>query len=256
MKKILLTGFLLCIVICLTAQDKVTLKVLNYNLRFGELASLEELASYISEHNPDIVALQEMDWNTNRSNASHQNGKDFIAELAYHTGMFGIFSKTIDYSGGYYGIGILSRYPFIKTERILLPNPENTEQRALLITEIELANGELINFASVHLALKEKEREIQMKAVKKHMEKCKGISIVAGDFNTTPDESILEKNMKGWEDALPTNEFTFSTYQPESKIDYIFYKPGKNIKITKSWIDYSAKLSDHFPCFAEFEITK
>lgn len=252
MKKLLIIGFLLSM-FTLSAQESMTLKVMNYNLRFGELATLEELASYIRECNPDIVAIQELDCKTNRKKAPHQNGKDFIAELAYYTGMFGIFGKTIDYAGGYYGTGILSKYPFIRTERLLLPNPEHTEQRALLLAKIELANGQVLNFGSVHLALKEKERELQMKAINKRVEKSSDIVILAGDFNSTPEEEILKKEMNKWTDALPA-DFTFSTYEPKSKIDYIFYKPNQNIRCLQSEVDHSIKLSDHFPCFATFEL--
>lgn len=40
------------------------LKVLSYNLSFGELASLEQLAKFIKSEDPDIVALQEVDVGT------------------------------------------------------------------------------------------------------------------------------------------------------------------------------------------------
>ena len=43
------------------AQDTLRIKVMTYNIRFGELASLEELASHIKSFNPDFVALQEID---------------------------------------------------------------------------------------------------------------------------------------------------------------------------------------------------
>ena len=42
------------------AQDTLRIKVMTYNIRFGELASLEELASHIKSFNPDFVALQEI----------------------------------------------------------------------------------------------------------------------------------------------------------------------------------------------------
>ena len=39
------------------AQDTLRIKVMTYNIRFAELASLEELASHIKCFNPDFVAL-------------------------------------------------------------------------------------------------------------------------------------------------------------------------------------------------------
>ena len=45
------------------------------------MASLEQLAQFIKEQNPDIVALQEVDCNTYREQAPKQNNKDFATEL-------------------------------------------------------------------------------------------------------------------------------------------------------------------------------
>ena len=116
----------LLLFLCLTlgvayAQDTLRVRVMTYNLRFGELASLEELAHHIKSFKPDLVALQEVDSKTDRKRTPHQKGKDFISELAYHTGMFGLYGKTIDYSTGYYGIGMLSKYPYISVQKIMLP---------------------------------------------------------------------------------------------------------------------------------------
>ena len=80
------------------AQDTLRVKVMTYNLRFGELAELKDLAAHIKSFNPDFVALQEVDFKTNRDRTPHQRGKDFISELAYYTGMFGLYGKTIEFS--------------------------------------------------------------------------------------------------------------------------------------------------------------
>lgn len=39
---------------------------MTYNLRFGELASLEQIAEHIKAFQPDFVALQEVDSKTYR----------------------------------------------------------------------------------------------------------------------------------------------------------------------------------------------
>src|SRR5699024_2854795 len=119
-------------------KDSTRLKILSYNLRFGELASLEELADFIKSEDPDLVALQEVDSRTFRERAPHQNDKDFTTELGYLIGMFSAYGKTIPYKKGYYGIALLSKYPLAKVERIYLPKTENgKEQRAILIAKVE-----------------------------------------------------------------------------------------------------------------------
>lgn len=241
--------------LALFAQQTKTLKLMTYNLRFGELASLEELAAYIKKYTPDVVALQELDSKTFRAKAPKQNGKDFISELAYNTGLFGIYGKTIDYSGGYYGIGILSKYPFISSERMLLPNPSpQSERRAVLISEIELSVDHKIVFACTHLDLESQKRIIQMKAIRQKMKKYDGLKFLAGDLNTTPQQREVQKVFKNWTDLLP-EDLTSPASEPKVKIDYILYENSPKIKVINSFVDHSTRLSDHLPGIADIEIT-
>ena len=88
-------------------------RVLTYNIFHGENmnggSNLKRVAAIIDSLRIDIVALQEVDKNTNRA-----NGLDLIAELETLTDMNGIFGKAMDYDDGEYGEGILSRYPLIE----------------------------------------------------------------------------------------------------------------------------------------------
>ena len=89
---------------------QLQVKVMTFNIHAGHDASLTQIAQLIKSECPDFVALQEVDCNTHRNNARHQNGRDFMAELAYHSGMMALYCPTITYSGGYYGIGLLTRH--------------------------------------------------------------------------------------------------------------------------------------------------
>ena len=157
---------------------------MTYNLRFGELASLEELGECIKNENPDVVMLQEVDVNTHRKRAPKQNGKHFISELGFYTKMFSVYGKSIPYEGGYYGLGLLSKYPFVSTERILLPMVEaGREQRSLLTGKIELDNGQIITIASTHLDLKAPIRLVQVKYINEVLGKVNNPILLGGDFN-------------------------------------------------------------------------
>lgn len=58
-RKILLTAVaLLSFTIASAQQDTIRVRVMTYNLRFGELASLDDLAAHIRAFKPDFVALQ------------------------------------------------------------------------------------------------------------------------------------------------------------------------------------------------------
>lgn len=224
-----------------------TLKLMTYNLRFGELASMKEIADYITSENPDIIALQECDWGTYRDRALHQNGVKFVNELAYHTGMFGVYGKSIQYSGGYYGLGLLSKYPILKYERVLLPNDGNTEQRIMLVVDIELPCGKIITFANTHLEVMTPQMRIeQVRFINDYFKGWPNQLILAGDMNATPDSEEMAMLRKKWKD-LTNRVFTYHSSNPEIKIDYIYAKPDKKVDLLNTQVCEDIKLSDHFP---------
>lgn len=238
------------------AQDTLRVKVMTYNLRFGELASLEELAAHIKSFKPDFVALQEVDCKTNRTRSLHQAGKDFISELAYYTGMQGLYGKTIDYGGGYYGIGILSKYPYISTQKNLLPWPEKSHEPRALLEGLFDMNGDTIVFASTHLDVKlAPTREMQSAFICSHFKNSPYPVIVGGDFNAAPSSKAIKGNMlKEW--FLGTNDdLTFPAWKPTVKIDYLFARPIEGWKIVRTQTVQSG-LSDHLPIVTELEYIK
>ncbi len=236
-------------------EKKAVLKVLCYNIRFGELASLEELAGFIKSENPDVVALQEVDVNTYRERAPQQNGKNFISELAFRTNMLSAYAKTIPYKGGYYGIGILSKHPFVSTERILLPMPEGAkEQRAVLIAEVEIPEKGVFTLACTHLDYTtETVRRTQIDFVNDVLMEKEGPVLLCGDFNSKAESPEITEGMKQWMQVCAP-DFTIPVDQPQNKIDFIFCYPGK------SWKKLEAKtpkitLSDHLPLISVVELS-
>jgi len=231
-----------------------SIRVLCYNIRFGELASLKELAAFIRSMDPDLVALQEVDVKTYRPNLDHHHGKDFITELGHYTGMFSAYGRTIDHAGGYYGIGILSKYPFSQTKRIFLPMPQGArEQRAFLTADIELPGKQQITFVSTHLDHSTSDvRQTQVEYFNNILKDNPFPVIIAGDFNARPDSPEIEFGMTGWKRAC-TNEFTSPSNSPRSKIDYIFCYPADKWEIIKN-STHLLKLSDHLPVFSELKL--
>ncbi|MEC3880589.1 endonuclease/exonuclease/phosphatase family protein [Parapedobacter sp. 10938] len=235
-------------------QSSVQLKVLSYNLRFGELASLEELAAFIAAEKPDIVALQEVDCRTYRDRAPAQNGKDFATELAFRTGMIPAYGKTIPYAGGYYGIAILSKYPLAKVERIYLPKTANgKEQRAVLVADVEYQEGKYITFASTHLDYTNtEERQGQVKKLNEVLLESSYPVIVAGDFNAQPDAVEISAGMGDWK-IVSNLEPTVPANNPRNTIDYIFCYPKAGWEVVSSTTN-RVELSDHLPISAVVEL--
>ena len=247
MKRILIIISLLACVSSFAAEKGDTLKLMTYNLRFGELASMKEIGDYILSESPDIVAVQECDWATRRTRAPHQNGVKFMNELAYHTGMFGVYGKSIDYAGGFYGIGLLSKYPILKYERVLLPNDGKTEQRSMLIADIELPGGKVITFVNTHLEVKTAQMRIeQLKFIEDYLKDCPNQIFLAGDMNAIPLSEEMAMLRESWQD-LTDEVFTFHSSRPQMKIDYIYTKPSENVQLISTGVQEAVKLSDHFP---------
>ncbi|MTI87797.1 MAG: endonuclease [Balneolaceae bacterium] len=214
-----------------------TLTVMSYNIYHGEQAyeagesNLEEIAAVIERVNPDLVALQEVDSLTGRS-ARLNDGQPVnqVQKLGELTGMHSYFGKAMDYDGGGYGEGILSRVP-AEHKKVMLPIPAGGEPRALLIVRYPAGKHSYVQFGGTHLCHQfEENRLAQVKKMSKVFSHSDEAVIVAGDFNFTPDDSPYQQAKKNWLDAalLAGKEVpTFSYDDPAIRIDYFFLSQKK-----------------------------
>lgn len=102
--------------ICQETLDSTKIvRVLTYNIYHGATMNndfdLESIAKVIRSVSPDLVALQEVDFKTNRAKKM-----DLATELGKLTGMAPLFGKAMSYDDGEYGEGILSKYSFNQTK--------------------------------------------------------------------------------------------------------------------------------------------
>lgn len=106
MKKTFL--FLLTALLALSVQAQNTLRLMTYNIKnangMDNVCNFQRIANVINNACPDVVAIQEVDSVTNRS---HQ--KYVLGEIAERTQMHAFFAPAINYDGGKYGIGLLSK---------------------------------------------------------------------------------------------------------------------------------------------------
>ena len=105
-------------------QRQTTLKFMSYNIRNGRgidnVQDLGRVAEIINRTAPDIVALQELDSVTGR-----MAGRFIPGELGEMTGMHARFCRAIDYDGGAYGVGLLSRVTDTCRKPVLLAGDFN-----------------------------------------------------------------------------------------------------------------------------------
>ena len=248
---------LLFALLCCYAGHAAELRVLCYNIHIGigmdNKLDLERTAKLIREQKPDLVALQEVDRNADRTEKQDQP-----ALLEKLTGMKVVYGKTLERSNGDYGIAVLSRLP-VKSNKMTVfeqgtLDSERFELRGLLEIEVELENKEIIRFANTHLChLNEERRTQQVKQINELLKQNTGLAILCGDFNTEPESETIKTVLEQWTDATDRTP-TFSSTKPEKKIDYVFYKPQSRLKVKEMKVLQDTMTSDHLPVLVVFEI--
>lgn len=255
LRHLLLQCVLLLGLLCSASEHNDTLRVMTLNLHAGHDASLEQIGAFIKQYQPDFVALQEVDHHTHRANSRHQNDRDFITELAYHSGMQGLFGPTISFSGGLYGIGLLTRHPFVEVRNHKLPHPTaKMEQRGLLEGTFVLPDGDTLIVACTHLeAFDSISRVEQAQFIQQHFSKAPYPVVLSGDFNASPLDPVIQGLANQWLDCTDDDP-TFSVEKPSEKIDYIFARPRQAWHTVESQV-IPVKLSDHYPVIATIVLT-
>ena len=234
---------------------------MTYNIRHGapihkpdDDIQLEQLAKVIKSENPDIVALQEVDSVTKRAPL------DEARELGELTGMHYAYFKAIDYQGGKYGVGILSRYPILKKQQqqLALPDPSG-EPRTVGVITIEPVKGVKINFATTHLDLKKENRLAQIKQLITLSEDSPHPLLVAGDFNAQPNSEEIKALKKEFTFTC-TNDcpLTFPSDTPRITLDYVILNPeaAKLIQPVGYKAIENIPASDHLPFVAGLRLKK
>lgn len=272
-KFILLSIFLFSLCSCSTSteKDKPKLRVLTFNILGGRNVDgkrdVERLAKVIKALNPDIVAMQEVDKGTGRI-----QGRDTTAELAKLTGMYHAYGKAMDYDGGEYGEGLLSKYPIKKIKNYALSAVKGAEPRAALTVVVNIPGTEQeYLFIATHLDhLKTgTSRIMQAKELNKIALDSKVPYIIAGDLNAAPDSKTIRVLSEQFE-FIPKNLYqpTFSSSKPRVKIDWIGTDKSGQWKLLESWTADKLKgapedwrdllnvASDHLPLLNVYEFSK
>lgn len=228
------------------ASRRPTVRVLSYNIKHGEgmdrEVDLERAAAVIRAARPDIVTLQEIDWNTSRTERVDQ-----AARLGDLTGMEHAFGPFMEYQGGEYGMAILSRWPIVEVVNHELPPGE--EPRSILAARIRLPGGagEVI-VAGVHFYRTEQERFRQAREVVDIFEQQETPIILAGDFNSRRGDRVMDVIEHHWFLPLKTPPTsTFPSDRPEREIDFIGYRPADRFEVLEYRVPNERVASDHRP---------
>lgn len=193
------------------------LRIMTFNIKHGDLSSLEAVAEVIRDEEPDIVGLQEVDVDADRSGNVDQPHR-----LSQLTGMASLFRSSLTFSsGGYYGLALLSRFPILTSSKLELTS--SGEQRILMIVDVLTERG-TIPVAVTHLGLTSSERVVQVEEILDALG-SRANAILMGDMNAQPDsaemEALADVLTDAWEAGTGTGA-TIPVDGPTRRIDYIF----------------------------------
>lgn len=234
------------------ADDNRNLVVMSYNIRHGQgmdgQVDLIRTAATISKHNPDIVGLQEVDMECQRSGNTNQP-----KQLGAALGMHAAFGSFMEFQGGKYGLAILSKFPILKSTEIRLP--DGNEPRVALVAEVQLPDESLLLVVNVHFdwVRNDQFRFIQAKAVHDFLDRQDLPFILVGDFNDSPESRTLQLFRKSLvELPKPADDrFTFSSTKPSREIDYMFLSNPSHLLPASVVVADETLTSDHRPLIAE-----
>lgn len=240
---------------------------MTYNIHHAEgvdgKVDIERIADVILKAKADIVALQEVDRGIERSKKI-----DMMTTLSDLTGMTYAFGKTIDFQGGEYGNGFLTRFPILEERNLLYSANRGGEQRGLLQLVLE-ARGDEFVVMNTHLDYHEVDSERVACIYEIHTAARRYAPrpvILCGDFNDDPGSRTLmllkEAFLDIWEDAGKGIGYTYPADSVRKRIDYIFVaKPAgedpssrRANLLPRSAQVLASRASDHLPLLVEFEL--
>lgn len=243
MKKNLL--LIIAILFVFSAQAQNTLKLMTYNIKnangMDDVCNFQRIANVINNASPDVVAIQEVDSMTKRSGQKY-----VLGEIAGRTQMHAYFAPAIDFDGGKYGIGLLTRQVPVRLQTIPLPGRE--EARALVLAEFE----DYI-YCCTHMSLTEEDRMESLKIVKSFTTSYKKPLFLAGDMNAEPESDFIKEMQKDFQLLSNPKQHTYPAPEPKETIDYIatLKSNANGFALISARVLNEPVASDHRPILVE-----
>lgn len=232
------------------------MRVVSYNIRHGRgndnIVNLGRTAEVLRRLRPDIVGLQEVDDRATRSGGIPQ-----AEYLGQSLDLHHAYGRFMEFQGGGYGLGILSRYPILSTESIRLP--DGNEPRVALAVRVQLPSARQLTIVNVHFDWVDDDafRFAQAGVLTRYLDGLTTPYVLLGDFNDGPESRTLALfRQRATEATKPASDrFTFSSTDPVKEIDFIFASPAAAWRPGEARVVTEPVASDHRPVVAVLELT-
>ncbi len=210
---------------------------------------LDNITEFIRAQDPDLVGLIEVDTGSIRTGMVNQ-AEHIARRLGHYTA----------YECKYGASSLNQLMPIVRKQgNAILAAPRVTGERfhyfdtgiKRLIIELELDDMCLF---LVHLSLKYRQRQEQLRSLHDLIIKSKKPVILAGDFNTFwgNNEIFLFMRAAGLQSANQHGMASFPARTPRVELDFVLVSKG--VSVTDFRIP-AVQYSDHLPLVCDFEIT-
>jgi endonuclease/exonuclease/phosphatase family metal-dependent hydrolase len=247
---------------CASGQDEVKLRVMCYNIAAGN-GDIDGIVEVIRRHDPDIVALQEVDVHWGERSGWIDQAEYLGEALGMHAYFGEIYSfdplDGVPDEQRRYGLAYLSKEPFVHRQNHLISRlTTQTGEPELKVLpgfpEVAIEwQGRRIHFFNTHLDFRPDPavRIRQVAGMMAIMEEVAGPHFLIGDLNARPDApelgplfSILQDAWAGQDDP----GYTFPAHAPDRRIDYILH--SGHFSVREVFV-HATEASDHLPVVAD-----
>ena len=245
----------------------------TWNIMASRLNQTSRLAGAIPALQSDIIALQEVDFNTQRSAKNARTAKPVNqAEMLAKAGnMHYAECPSIDFDGGKYGTALLSRWKIDNTEQVKLSNIDDREQRTACINYITVPGMPAPLAVIITHPDQERDNTLRLKQIRELMALVdktgkNAIPVLMGDLNLVPASPEYQELRYQMNDTLPTEgDFTYPSWNPNRRIDYVLTSTAQQWQILKkpepSVTEFRGnihwgQLSDHLPLVVHLKLKR
>lgn len=240
-----------------------TLRVATYNIHKGvqgiglrKRLEIHNLGHAVEQLDADIICLQEVRKEHRGHALQFKNWPaigqaEFLAPMGYQA----IYQSNALTRHGEHGNALLSRWPVLTHQHEDMSD-HRFEQRGLLHVEV-LVNGLAMHTVVIHLGLLRASRVRQVQQLVQFVEReipPDAPLLVAGDFNdwgTTVQQALSKTGLEAFQEKRVA---TFPSRLPLVQLDYVYARGLKPVSVEVPRGPIWARMSDHLPLIAEFEI--
>lgn len=238
------------------------MRVMTFNIQHGldyknQIIDLHLFAEFIRGQQVDFCALNEVRGLGNWEGYTDQT--NFLGDALGCNRFFGEAFKVVGTNP--YGNAFLTKHEIKDAQVVHIPDSTDRSEDVHYETRCAVratvnVDGHDVMFVVCHIGLAKSEAKCAVDTLCSIIDSTDLPCMVMGDFNHTKDSGALSPLFERLSDSDTLSEkegaFTFPSYAPREKIDYILYR---GLKCTSCKV-IEEIVSDHYPIVAEFEVIK